>query len=144
MTKDQPWRGEVLLARQSYSDNMGYTTTIMHPSREEWEQFNGLKGRRFMMVAVMLADDDQPVSAPPVVKQPKEKLGPKAMWVVQNCADPRFQKFLGVDGESNAREQVLLEFGVESRREIDDIHYAKTFDDMRHEYAAWLQQQELS
>lgn len=57
------------------------------------------------------------------------KGGPLAKWAAMRCQDVRFQKWIGVDGEYAARQNILRVCGIKSRAELDnDKQAAELFD----------------
>jgi hypothetical protein len=105
-------------------------------------------GQRLACVLVEIGDDEQPLQAQekPSEDEPAEPLGPLAMWAVQRCKEPMFQKWLAwrfrreIADEKAAR-LWLLELGdIKSRREIDtNKDVGDWFKDViMTRYAQWL------
>lgn len=52
-------------------------------------------------------------------EEPKEKPGQLCVMAVNFCADPAFQDWLGLETEEGAKQMILAECGIDSRRELD-------------------------
>lgn len=128
--------GEVQLRRWSESNTQGVQVTFALADSSDLEKFRGLDGKRFMAVLVQIGDDEQPVSANPLISKnsctkpelKREPLGDLCWRAVQWCKEPEFWDFLtkticdpdcGVFDETGAKFAVQAVCCVESRKELD-------------------------
>lgn len=95
--------GEVQLRRWSESSTQGVQVTFALAESADLDKFKGLDGKRFMAVLVQIGDDEQPVSANPLIQKisgrkpetPREPLGDLCWRAVQWCKEPEFAEFIG-------------------------------------------------
>lgn len=126
--------GEVQFRRYSDTSTQGTQIVLALPDREALQSFIGLEGKRFMAVLVQIGDDEQPVSANPLIQKEsansrsaREPLGDLCWRAVQWCKEPEFQAWVAGQlhchhmavGEAQARDYILFKCGVESRKELD-------------------------
>ena len=116
------FQGEVQFRRYSDTSTQGQQVVFAVQDREALESFVGMEGKRFMAVLVQIGDDEQPV--PQIdkngrpVKQ-REYLGDLCWRAVQWCNDPEFQKWYGARSADEAREDMLVQFQIKSRKDLD-------------------------
>lgn len=114
------FQGEVQFRRYSDTSTQGQQVVFAVQDREALESFVGMEGKRFMAVLVQIGDDEQPVMGNPTSeKKPREYLGDLCYRAVQWCNDPEFQKWYGARSADEAREDMLVQFQVKSRKELD-------------------------
>jgi hypothetical protein len=126
--------GEVQFRRYSDTSTQGTQIVLALPDREALQSFIGLEGKRFMAVLVQIGDDEQPVTANPLIQKEsansrsaREPLGDLCWRAVQWCKEPEFQEWINeregfptpVVDEEHARQYVLSWCGVASRKELD-------------------------
>jgi hypothetical protein len=150
--------GEVQLAGWSESHNGGCKVTFWLAESSDLDAFRAMTvrkgntaGQRLACVLVEIGDDEQPVQAQgkPNDGEPAEPLGPLAMWAVQRCRDGLFRTWLAKRfqtlcmTEGAARELILHQVGIDSRRKLDtDVSAGRWFKQQFMEpYSAWLKAQ---
>lgn len=126
--------GEVQFRRYSDTSTQGTQIVLALPDREALQSFIGLEGKRFMAVLVQIGDDEQPVSANPLIQKEsansrsaREPLGDLCWRAVQWCKTPEFWDWVAGQcqchpaaiEEKQAREYILLKCGVDTRKELD-------------------------
>lgn len=72
-------------------------------------------------------------------EEPKEKPGQLCVMACKFCADPQFQKWLGVYDEEEAKAMILEDCGIASRKDLDSNHEAaqKFLNDFRGPFMAY-------
>lgn len=132
--------GEVQFRRYSDTSTQGTQIVLALPDREALQSFIGLEGKRFMAVLVQIGDDEQPVSANPLIQKEsansrsaREPLGDLCWRAVQWCKEPEFWDFLTrtymhnavIEDEDDAATAVKSICSVDSRKELDTMPHAR-------------------
>ena len=152
------FQGEIQLAGWSESHNGGCKVAFWLSDPSDLDAFRSMTvrkgntaGQRLACVLVEIGDDEKPVEPQekPREPEPVEPLGPLAMWAVMRCKEGLFQTWLAkrfktlVLTEDAARELILHQVGIDSRRKLDtDPSAGRWFKQQLMEpYAAWLDSQ---
>lgn len=140
------FQGEVQLLRWSETSNQGATVTLQLADPSDLERFKTMTlakgkqaGQRLAAVMVEVGDDEQPVvqssgrpsqtrmdAGSPENSMPKtanpstsQKPGQLCVMACTFCADPEFWIWAEVSNEDEAKEAILDECRVSSRRDLD-------------------------
>ena len=133
--------GEIQLANWSETHNGGAKVTFWLQSTEDLEPFRALTvrkgntaGHRFMAAFVEIGDNEMPV------QPPKPKVGALCLLACQWSANEDFWTFADVFNEESAKEYILANCGIESRKELDSSpRAAANFERLiRKPYMEWL------
>lgn len=125
--------GEVQFRRYSDTSTQGTQIVLALPDREALQSFIGLEGKRFMAVLVQIGDDEQPVSANPLIQKEsansrsaREPLGDLCWRAVQWCKEPEFLAWLTSAGDfakaltsEEAADVIKGWCHIDSRKELD-------------------------
>jgi hypothetical protein len=135
--------GEVQFRRYSDTSTQGTQIVLALPDREALQSFIGLEGKRFMAVLVQIGDDEQPVSANPLIQKEsansrsaREPLGDLCWRAVQWCKEPEFWAWVSTQmwpkdpsqwpvDEEEAKKYVLRTCNVKSRKQLDSSSEAR-------------------
>nr|WP_279091364.1 hypothetical protein [Comamonas thiooxydans] len=141
------FKGELQFRRYSDTSTQGQQVVFAVADREALECFIGKEGKRFAAMLVELGEDEQPVSANPLIPKnsctkpelKREPLGDLCWRAVQWCREPEFAYFIGpvyyrefpgglpgtpvipTDGPMEVFTKFAVQklCGVESRKELD-------------------------
>lgn len=146
------FQGEVQLLNWSETHNGGAKIVLQLADAADLEAFKAMTvrkgkvaGQRLAVVMVEIGDDEQPVPQ----REAKPQPGMLCIMACTFCADLRFQDWadsLGdtrIEDEEDAKDFLLRECGVESRKELDTNKIASTrFHTLiREPYMKWRAQQ---
>lgn len=121
------FQGEVQFRRWSDSSTQGVQVTFALPDADALEPLKAKAGKRFMAVLVEIGDDEAPVE--PV--RASFKPGPLCREAIDLCKLKEFQGWVELMGpfeksEQGAKDFILTQCQVESRKEIDGFPDAAT------------------
>lgn len=73
------------------------------------------------------------------LQEPKEKPGQLCVMACTFCADPEFRDWLGASNEDDAKQMILQELRISSRKELDTNHEAgrQFLNEYRNPFVAW-------
>jgi hypothetical protein len=155
------FQGEVQFAGYSDSHTQGPKVAFRLQDSGDLDAFRALtvakgnqSGQRMALVLVLVGDDEQPEAPPaPTTRHPvlaengKIKPGPLCMEAIQLCQHPAFRDWVqqqpGFDSapvdEAAAKEFILYECGIHSRKELDTDRQAalRFIDRVRVPFMGW-------
>jgi hypothetical protein len=141
MTIPSLYSGEAKIRRVSYSSTQGASVVFELPDMDAFNQYLGTEGKRVMLVAVLVGDDEQPV-APQRLRVEPRKRSARAFLMTQ---DPTFQRYMHTergwdDGASGADEAIKFLCGIDSKSKLDSDEWAAAeFEKLCTEYNQWLE-----
>jgi hypothetical protein len=142
MTIPALYKGEAKIRRVSYSSTQGASVVFELPDMDAFNQYLGTEGKRVMLVAVLVGDDEQPVPPQRKASEPRKRSA-RAFLMTQ---DPTFQHWVetqvrdGRISQQAADEYIKQECGIESKSELDrNEDAAHTFEDVCCVFNHWLE-----
>jgi hypothetical protein len=125
------YQGEAKIRRVTYSSTQGASVALELPDMDAMHAFLGSEGKRLMLVAVLVGDDEQPVPAS------HDRKRSQRAWLL--CRDSDFQRFLYVSNEAEAKLRILERCAIDSRSELDSNNEAAAcFDLLLSSYNDWI------
>ena len=106
-------------------DRTGFLLTLsIHPDEFPEELLRDFVGARYACAVVRINEDETPVNYKNRVKQ-----------AAMLCKNPKFQQFIGADGEDATAEDLCNRLGIFSRTELNGNSLAQSlFDDLVEEF----------
>jgi hypothetical protein len=140
MTVPTLYQGEAKIRRVTYSSTQGASVALELPDMDAMHAFLGSEGKRLMLVAVLVGDDEQPV--PPKKASEPRKRSARAFLMTQ---DPSFQRYASVSSEweqtaDGADMHIKWVCGINSKSELDtDEEAATEFEALCTKFNHWME-----